>query len=48
MIPEQIFWWALALIAVLAAVWVSTITFYAAHALFKQRGKVSKVREVHS
>lgn len=48
MIPEQIFWWALALIAVVAAVWIVTVTVFAAVALFKPRGKVAKALEVKS
>lgn len=48
MIPELIFWWALAVIAVVAALWISTITVFAAVALFKPRGKVAKALEVKS
>jgi hypothetical protein len=40
MIPELIFWWALAAIAVLVAVWFVTVTAYAVYVLFKPRGKV--------
>ena len=40
MIPELIFWWALAVIAVLGAVWFVLISAYATRVLFRQRGKV--------
>ena len=39
MIPEQIFWWALAVIAVLIAFWVVAVTAVALKELFKPRGK---------
>ena len=44
MIPELIFWWALAVIAVLIAFWVVALTAVAIKELFKPRGTTVRIK----
>lgn len=46
MIPELIFWWALAVMALLSSGWFLAATAIAIHALFKPRGKAANAHVV--